>query len=85
MPKSLRKQREAVWGKGSKKAAALNASYRTRSAAIDLNLAVLSPRNTPSSPSGNKVPARILVSTKSGRINLHFVSPQRPYMHFASD
>ena len=71
-PRALRKQREAVWGKGAK-AQVMNASYRTRDAPVNLDLAILAMERR-SLPTARSMPARVLVQTKSGRIDMHVVS-----------
>lgn len=64
----LMRKRERVWGKGPKEE--LNASFRTRHGALNLDIAVVSK----SDPFTQKVPARVLISSRHRRVRLDMVS-----------
>ena len=73
LSKSLWQKPDKVWGK-SKKKEEINAAFTTRHGALSLDLAVVSAED-PLVPPQTKVPARIVISTRHGRMDIDIVSP----------
>ncbi|KAH9893585.1 hypothetical protein C8Q73DRAFT_539090 [Cubamyces lactineus] len=74
--RKLRKKRGRAWGK-SACPDDIHASFRTRHAAINLDLAAVAESESSSrTPAGVKVPTCIVVSSRHGRVNLNLFEIQ---------